>query len=119
MRYTHHFSSSASAAAIATVLQDYNFKILHSSRGQLNIGFQNYLTYPFTRFRVGVKLEFVQDLFDSKGQEIFEKFDENLFEIRSIRFDSNCRLESNFSNAGFVRNSFLSIRKFAIRLIRR
>ena len=35
-----------------------------------------------------------------------------------IRFDSNYRVESNFSDAGFVRNSFDSIRKFAIRLIR-
>ena len=44
-----------------------------------------------------------------KGQKIFEIFDENLFEIRSIRFDSNYRVESNFSDARFVRNSFDSI----------
>ena len=59
------------------------------------------------------------DSIGSKGQKIFEKFDKNLFEIRSIRFDSNYRVESNFSDARFVRNSFDSIRKFAIRLIRR
>ena len=62
--------------------------------------------------RGGVRLEFVRisfdskicDWIDSKGQKIFEKFDENQFEIRSIRFDSNYRMESKFSDAGFVQN---------------
>ena len=71
----------------------------------------------YIEFRGGVKFEFVRfdskicDSIDSKGQKIFEKFDE--------RFDSNYRVESIFSDAGFVRNSFDSIRKFMIRLIRK
>ena len=36
-----------------------------------------------------------------------------------IRFDSNYRVESNFSDAGFVQNSFNSIRESMIRLIRK
>ena len=73
--------------------------------------------------RGGVKLEFVRfdskicDLIDSKRQKIFK----NSIRINSkfIRFDSNYRVESNFSDAGLVRNSFDSIRKFMIRLIRK
>ena len=75
--------------------------------------------------RGGVKFEFVLNSFDSKicdsidlkGQKIFEKFDENEYEILSIWFDSNYRVESNFSDAGFVWNSFNSIRKFMTQLI--
>ena len=55
--------------------------------------------------RGGVKLEFVRNLFDSiicDSMKINSKF---------IRIDSNYRVESNFSDAGFVRNSFNSIRK--------
>ena len=75
--------------------------------------------------QIGIRSKFIRfdskicDSIDSKGQNIFEKFNENWFEIRSIRFDSNYRVESNFSDAGFVRNSFDSIRKFMIRLIRK
>ena len=73
--------------------------------------------------RGGVKLEFVRfdskicDLIDSKRQKIFK----NSIRINSkfIRFDSNYRVESNFSDAGLVRNSFDLIRKFIIPLIRR
>ena len=62
--------------------------------------------------RGGVKLEFVQNSFDSirKGK----KYSKNSKKINSkfVRFDSNYRVESNFSDAGFVR-------KFMIRLIRK
>ena len=59
------------------------------------------------------------DLIDSKGQIIFEKFDKNQFKIRSIWFDSNYRVRSNFWEDGFVRNSLDSIQTFTIRLIRK
>ena len=50
-----------------------------------------------------------------------KKYSKNSMKIDSklVRFDSNYRVESNFSDAGFVRNSFDSIRKFMIRLIRK
>ena len=63
--------------------------------------------------RGGVKLEFVRNSLDSvicDSMKINSKF---------IRIDSNYRVESNFSDAGFVRNSFDSIRKSMIRLIRK
>ena len=49
--------------------------------------------------------------------QMFQMLDS--FKICSIRFDSNYRVEPNYSDAGFVRNSFDSIRKFLIGLIRK
>ena len=77
-------------------------------------------------YRGWVKLEFVRNLFDSIWKFVIrllrkgKKYSTNSMKISSkfIRFDSNYRLESNFSDAGFVRNSLDSIRKFMIRLIR-
>ena len=50
-----------------------------------------------------------------------KRYPKNLMKISSklVRFDAIYRVESNFSDAGFVRNSFHSIRKFMIRLIRK
>ena len=78
--------------------------------------------------RGGVKLEFVQNSFDliqrfvirliRKGKNIQKfvirlirkgkKYSNNLMKINSkfVRFDSNYRVESNFSDAGYVQNSF-------------
>ena len=50
-----------------------------------------------------------------KRAKIFEKFDENWLEIRSIRFHSNYRVESNFQMLNLF--EIHTIRKFAIRLI--
>ena len=63
--------------------------------------------------QIGIRSKFVLfdskicDSIDSKGQKIFEKFDENLFDIRSIRFDSNYRVQPNFQKLEFVRNSIV------------
>ena len=50
-----------------------------------------------------------------------KNYSKNWMKINSkfVRFDSNYRVGSNFSDAGFVRNSFDSIRKFMIRFIRK
>ena len=49
----------------------------------------------------------ISDSIDSKGQ----KYSENLMKInlKFVRFDSNYKVESNFSDAGFLGNSFDSI----------
>ena len=78
-------------------------------------------------FRGGVKLEFVRNSFDLISKFAIQlirkgkKYSKNSMKINSkfVRFDSTPTIgwmESNFSDAGFVRNSFDSIRKFMIRL---
>ena len=67
-------------------------------------------------------MEFVRNSFDSIRKfaiRLIQKgktYSKNSMKIDSkfVRFDSNYRVESNFSDAGFVRNLFDSIRKFAI-----
>ena len=57
---------------------------------------------------LGLELNLL-NLFDLKEQQIFEKFDENWFEIYS--FDL---IGVKFSDNGFVWNSFDSIQEFTI-----
>ena len=72
-------------------------------------------------------MAFVWKLFDSIRKFAIrlirksKKYSKTSMKINSkfVRFDSNYRVESNFSDAGFVRNSFDSIRKFMIRAIRK